>query len=453
MIGLSLLFSTIAVAAEVPDIAVDGQLYRPPVDARATLWADDSTVTPGAGAKAAVGWVHNPVVWVWEDTGERVPLVGDAVGLNVIGSYAFWRIRAAVDLPLYLYAASDSEAGPGLGDLGIDVKGMILDPVTMPIGLGMSVRVDTPTGGTAVPLASDGVGWEAAVIADRRIGPVLLAANLGTRGVPEMTTTNTAISNQLAWRVGAGFDPGSNWGLSLDVAGYAQWNDLANAGGSPAEAMVGGWFRFADTLRIQAGAGHGISSGIGASNGRAVLALAWEPKAQPPKPVIAKPAEPPKPTPVETPTVVETPKVVEPAVVVAPTVVAATAAQPVVVSKNRLLLYQRVSFDGASLRAEGASQLDAVTRFLADHPEIETVRIEGHTDGRGDPSDELALAGTRAGIALEYLVKRGLARERFYAAGYGGMRPILPGADEAARIANERIEFVITKWAPGTQPQ
>ena len=451
MIALSLLVPSFAAAADVPDVPVDGQLYRPPVDARATMWADDSTVTPGAGAKAAVGWVHNPVVWVWEDTGERVPLVGDAVGLNVIGSYAFWRIRAAVDVPVYVYAAGDAGTGPGVGDLGVDVKGMVVDASTAPIGLAVALRVDTPTGGTTVPLSSDGIAWEASLVIDRRFGPLLLAANVGTRGVPEVTTTNTAISNQLAWRLGAGSDSSANWGLSLDVAGYAEWSDLANAGSAPAEAMLGGWVRFGDNVRLQAGGGHGISRGVGASNGRAVLALAWEPKAKTqdpvPKPTATtpKPALQPSPAPVATtpPLVVATPAAER----------VATAKEPVIVAKNRLVLYQRVSFDGASLRGEGAQQLDAVARFLANHPEIETIRIEGHTDGRGDPSDELALAGTRAGIALEYLAKRGLAPDRFYAAGYGGMRPIAVGGDENSRIANERIEFVVTKWAEGHEPQ
>jgi hypothetical protein len=59
----------------IPPLAVDAQVYRPPADGGAMLWADESPVRQGFGAKAVAGWVHEPVVWVWNDTGERVPLV------------------------------------------------------------------------------------------------------------------------------------------------------------------------------------------------------------------------------------------------------------------------------------------------------------------------------------------------------------------------------------------
>jgi outer membrane protein OmpA-like peptidoglycan-associated protein len=125
----------------------------------------------------------------------------------------------------------------------------------------------------------------------------------------------------------------------------------------------------------------------------------------------------------------------------------------VVVSGNKLVLFRTITFDGAALSVDGAKQLDAVARFLAAHPEVESVRVEGHTSGVGDPSDELSLAGTRAGIVLEYLSDAGIDRARFYAAGYGGMRPLVPGTDPGARSINERIEFVVTKWAEGSEPR
>lgn len=468
MISAVLALVAPALAQDVPNVAVDGQLYRPPIDARGTLWADDSAVTPGLGAKVGAGYVHEPVVWVWEDTGERVPLVADAVGLNVIGSYAFWRIRGAVDVPVYVYANGNDGSGPGLGDLGIDIKGMILDAKEMPVGLGLTFRTDIPVISSDVPLAANGVGWEAAIVVDQNFGPVLVAANLGTRGQPAVTIDNVSLENQLAWRLGAGFSPADQWGLSLDFAGYAEWSDLGNTAGAPAEALVGGWFRVGDQLKVQAGAGHGLSRGIGASSGRAVLALAYEPpsKTSPqPKPVATqKPVAPAAPKPASTQSPPPTPAVIAPAVVAPPVVAApvvapvvaapvATAKEPVVVSKNKLLLYQRIAFDGASLRADGAQQLDAIVRYLANHPEIEMIRIEGHTDGRGDASDELALSGTRAGIVLEYLTKKGLEGTRFYAAGYGGMRPVAVATDESSRVANERVEFVVTKWAEGYEPQ
>ncbi len=446
-----------ALAADsIPEVAVDGQIYRPPIGAQATLWADDSHVGKGALAGASVGWVHEPVVWVWEDTGERVPLVGDAVGIDVLGGYSFWRIRAAVDVPVYPVASSASgEGGAGLGDIAVDLKGMILDKKTAPLGLGIAVRADLPTASTAAPLAADGLAWEATIIADKQLGPVLLAANVGTRGMPAVEVSDLSVSDQLAWRVGGAFDPGASWGLSLDLAGYATWADLSNPAGAPAEAMIGGFYRVGDSLKLAAGYGHGISSGIGASNGRAVLSVGWQqaPAEEKPRPVAVATVEPrpePKPEPKPEPVIQ---KPVPPAVVSPPPAPVPTAQSPVVVSGTRILTYQRIAFDGATLRPEGAAQVDQLAKYLLAHPEIESVRIEGHTDGRGDPSDELALAGTRAGVVLERLVAAGLDRKRFYAAGYGGMRPVDQSGTEAARVVNERIDFVVTRWAEGFEPK
>ncbi|GDX81802.1 hypothetical protein LBMAG42_36130 [Deltaproteobacteria bacterium] len=499
-----LLISLVHAADSVPDVAVDGQLYRPPLDAEATLWADDSSLRPGFSGGLSLGWVHEPVVWVWEDTGERVPLVGDAVGLDLLASYTFWRIRAGVDVPVYPFATGSAGSGAGLGDIALDVKGVLLDRAKAPLGLAVSFRADLPTAIAPVPLAAGGFAYEAALIADKKLGPVLLAANIGTRGVPAVEgVENIEIGPQLAWRVGAGFAPGSTWGASLDVAGYATWSDLGNAAGSPAEAMVGGWYKVGPSTRLSLGLGHAISSGIGASNGRAVAGVSWSPeakaavvapkpvaKAEPPKPVVTpapvakaeppKPAvapapvaktEPPKPAVAPAPVAkTEPPKpAVTPAPVIAPAPVATvapvvppppkpvvavpTAGNPVIVSGTRLVLYQRVAFDGVSLRPEGKAQLDAIAKYLETHREIESMRIEGHTGGGGDASDELGLAGSRAGAVLEYLIAKGLDRSRFFAAGYGSMRPLVQGTDDASRAVNDRIEFVITRWAEGSEPR
>ena len=589
------LLSLVHAAESIPDVAVDGQLYRSPLDAEATLWADDTSLHQGFSGGLVLGWVHEPVVWVWEDTGERVPLVADAVGLDLLAAYTFGRFRAGLDLPVYPFATGEAGSGAGLGDIAVDVKGVVLDRAKAPLGLALSVRADLPTASAPVPLAAEGFAYEVAVVADRAFGPVLVAANVGTRGMPSVSDVeNIEIGPQLAWRVGAGFVPGKTWGASVDFAGYATWNDLGNAAGAPAEAMVGGWVNVKPELRLSLGVGHAISSGIGASNGRAVAGVSWRPALKGAKPAaVVKPVAAVEPKPAAKPAPAVAPPVFAPAadakktksglsykvitkgagkahpradqlvevhytgwskdgvmfdssvargtpatfpvarlipgwteglqlmvagdkvrfwipsalaygdtatrpgapsgdltfdiellsfkdapavvaappppvaapppVVVKPAVVAApppkppaptaTAATPVVVSNNRLVLFQRVAFDGDALRDGGRAQLEAVAAYLRAHSEIESMRIEGHTGGGGDPSDELSLAGSRAGIAMEYLVAAGIDRTRFFAAGYGSMRPLNPGTDDAARAMNDRIEFVVTRWAEGKQPR
>ena len=475
------LFALAHAAEAVPDVAVDGQLYRPPIDAAQTRWADDTRRAQGARAGAVVGWVHEPVVWVWEDTGERVPVVADAVALDLLAAYTFWRVRVGLDVPVYPFASGNAGSGGGVGDVALDVKGVVLPRDKAPVGLAISFRADLPTASTAVPLAADGFAYELAVIADRKFGPVLVAANIGTRGMPSVDAQSIEVGDQLAWRLGAGFSPENRWGVSADLAGYATWSDLGNAAGAPAEVMLGGWVGVSNHVRVSLGAGHGITSGIGASSGRVVAGVAWlsgPPKAKtpavatvapptapkpappvvaPPPPVVVAPPPPPvvvvAPPPPPPPPVIVAPPPPPVPVVVAPPVATVSAANPVAVSGAKLVLFAPVSFEGAALTTAGTGQLNAIVRYLESHPEIESIRVEGHTSGAGDPSDELGLAGQRAGVVLEFLSEAGLSRERFYAAGYGGMRPLVPGIEPAARAVNERIEFVVTKWAEGREPK
>jgi outer membrane protein OmpA-like peptidoglycan-associated protein len=87
--------------------------------------------------------------------------------------------------------------------------------------------------------------------------------------------------------------------------------------------------------------------------------------------------------------------------------------------------------------------LDKVANTLRNNPGIQLVRIEGHTDNLGGAARGLRLSLERAQAVLDYLVKRGVARERLTAAGYGDRRPKLPNTSTANRAANNRVEFVV----------
>ena len=69
------------------------------------------------------------------------------------------------------------------------------------------------------------------------------------------------------------------------------------------------------------------------------------------------------------------------------------------------------------------------------------VEIEGHTSSEG--SDELnqKLSEERANSVMEYMIKKGIARDRVTAVGYGASRPKEDNATETGRKANRRIEI------------
>jgi outer membrane protein OmpA-like peptidoglycan-associated protein len=97
--------------------------------------------------------------------------------------------------------------------------------------------------------------------------------------------------------------------------------------------------------------------------------------------------------------------------------------------------------------------LDTVAAILVSHPEIEKLRIEGHTDNRGDASYNLDLSQRRAEAVAAYLVKKGVARERLEPKGLGPAQPIADNATKEGRAKNRRVEFKIVGDAEGVQTQ
>ncbi|WP_262249966.1 OmpA family protein [Parapedobacter soli] len=75
-------------------------------------------------------------------------------------------------------------------------------------------------------------------------------------------------------------------------------------------------------------------------------------------------------------------------------------------------------FDKHNIRPDAAEILDELVRTMRDNP---TLRIElsSHTDSRGSHAYNEALSQRRAQSAVDYLVSRGIARDRMVAKGYG----------------------------------
>ncbi len=86
-----------------------------------------------------------------------------------------------------------------------------------------------------------------------------------------------------------------------------------------------------------------------------------------------------------------------------------------------------------------------VAQVLNNHPEITRIRVEGHTDARGDDQANLDLSQRRAQAVVAFLVTRGeVDAGRLEARGFGETRPIVADASTPAEHAqNRRVEFNI----------
>src|SRR5690606_2019927 len=98
--------------------------------------------------------------------------------------------------------------------------------------------------------------------------------------------------------------------------------------------------------------------------------------------------------------------------------------------------------------------LDQVAAVLNAHPEILRVRVEGHTDSRGNDARNLRLSRQRAEAVVKYLVRTGdVESSRLDAVGFGEQQPVTPDAETPEELeSNRRVEFVIVEQARRGQP-
>lgn len=278
-LGGLLLAVALAWGQEVPEPPVwNAQLYRPSIDATRTLWVDDATSAPSGYGRARVGvnYMNGPMGYAFDD-GTQVQVIRDVVGLDLATGLNAGPIRFGIAVPVFALATSDIEGagGAGLGDVAVDVKGTLLDPEDTGVGVAAFTRVSAPTGTVNLPLRSEGLVWEAGLIAEKRMGAGFLLANLGTRGAPAVQAENLDLKSAFTYRLAGGWAPDERGGLALEVAGIASYQGGDRAG-YPLEALATGWFR-AGPIVVRGGGGTGLVAGVGAPVVRGVLQLGYEP--------------------------------------------------------------------------------------------------------------------------------------------------------------------------------
>ena len=127
-------------------------------------------------------------------------------------------------------------------------------------------------------------------------------------------------------------------------------------------------------------------------------------------------------------------------------------AQLVVIGAGRLEILEKVYFKTGShkLQKRSFALLDNVAKVMNAHPEIELIRVEGHSDSTGSLKFNMRLSKMRANTVVRYLVGRGkVSKERLISEGFGPTRPLVPDAKTRAELAqNRRVEFHIADTGP-----
>jgi ompA family protein len=86
-------------------------------------------------------------------------------------------------------------------------------------------------------------------------------------------------------------------------------------------------------------------------------------------------------------------------------------------------------FDKAEVASESAPALERLAKLLIDNPHI-TIELAAHTDYRGNDAYNLSLSQRRAESVVNYLLSKGIARDRLTPKGYG---------ESVSKVVNRRL--------------
>ena len=99
-------------------------------------------------------------------------------------------------------------------------------------------------------------------------------------------------------------------------------------------------------------------------------------------------------------------------------------------------------FDRSDLQSQFYPVLDNVANTLREYNQT-IVEVAGHTDSKGTDAYNQALSERRAASVGNYLMAKGLVRDRFILIGAGESRPVASNDTESGRAQNRRVEITL----------
>jgi outer membrane protein OmpA-like peptidoglycan-associated protein/tetratricopeptide (TPR) repeat protein len=114
------------------------------------------------------------------------------------------------------------------------------------------------------------------------------------------------------------------------------------------------------------------------------------------------------------------------------------------IKKDEIVILKNIFFDTDKyeLKAESTSELEKLQDLLTKNPKLK-IEISGHTDNVGDDKYNQVLSENRAKAVYDYLVSKGIAKERLTYKGYGETKPLETNDTDAGRAINRRTEFKV----------
>jgi len=385
--------------------------------------------------------------------------------------------------------ARTPESGAAIGDLRFGLRARWLGAARASTRLGAGLELSAPTGKTSAYAGDGGFGYRGHLALSAGGARSALSAELGYAGRESMR-----LPSVLPTRVGPALDAGLGVRFALDPRAALWLGSEISArfgmgdGARPFDprstlvhVLLTARYRPFRGLPLDLGAGFGPSLGQapGSADYRVLAFVAYAPDAPAPPPdqdgdgvpdasdvclrLAGTPSNdplmhgcPPEPLDTDGDSVPDgfdacprvpgeataerrthgCPRSEPPSSAPAAAPAASLRAQEIVISEQ-----VRFETNTAVLRSESDAILGAVAQVLAEHPQIQLLEVQGHTDATGTPELNRRLSQERAAAVVAWLTAHGVDPRRLRARGYGRERPIADNATEAGRASNRRVEF------------
>jgi outer membrane protein OmpA-like peptidoglycan-associated protein len=124
--------------------------------------------------------------------------------------------------------------------------------------------------------------------------------------------------------------------------------------------------------------------------------------------------------------------------------------EPVIAEVNNELqiVLENIYFDfnKYNVKEESTVSLNKIVKVLNENKEMKLI-INAHTDNKGRASYNLNLSDKRAASAVNYIVSKGISKDRLQSKGFGETKPLIDcktNCSDEDLQANRRVEFVIS---------
>ncbi|MEO0442825.1 MAG: OmpA family protein [Pseudomonadota bacterium] len=106
--------------------------------------------------------------------------------------------------------------------------------------------------------------------------------------------------------------------------------------------------------------------------------------------------------------------------------------------------------DDDDLKQKVKQRLDQIIAYIEEDPEVKTFYLDGHTDSEGIRNENLIKSQRRTEKVMNYLIEKGIARERIIARWHGERYQVSSNKTAKGRAKNRRVTLRLSKEEPQT---